>query len=267
LYKITSPANPAIKTLKSLHSKKGRGETGLFLAEGARLVWEASQSGIWPRFLLVSSCATERESLATLVAAALEKGVRCIETTPAILESVSRRENAQSVVAAYPHLPTALHRLQPGANRLWIALDGVRDPGNLGTIWRTADAVGAGGLILIGRTCDPFSVEAVRATMGSLFAVALARAEFGELDAWRKAGGLRLVGASLKGGPIAEEPAGATLILMGNEQSGLASDIERACDDLVRLPMSGRADSLNLAAASAVMLYDVWRRQGYEGAR
>jgi TrmH family RNA methyltransferase len=150
-----------------------------------------------------------------------------------------------------------------------VALEGIRDPGNLGTILRTADSVGAGGVVLLGESCDPFSVEAVRASMGSIFAVKLARASFEELTQFAKARGASIIGASLKGTAFdTDRPSPARVVLlMGNEQSGLPPEMEAACDLLVKLPMRGRADSLNLAVATAVMLYDLWRRRGYDGAR
>lgn len=269
LHKITSASNPLVKTLKSLHSRKGRQESGLFLAEGARLAAEGAELGIWPEFMVIAAAALERPQTRDLVTRAAQAGVKCVETSPALLEQISKRDNPQTLIAAYRPFPRPLSALNPGAARLFVALEGIRDPGNLGTIWRTADAVGAGGVILIGQTCDPFSVEAVRATMGSLFAVPVVRTDFAAFDAWRRAGGLDLVGTSLKARarPDPDAPSRGTVVLMGNEQSGLPPDMEAACDALVKLPMRGRADSLNLAAATAVMLYDVWRRQGYEGAR
>ena len=131
------------------------------------------------------------------------------------------------------------------------------------------DSVGAGGVILIGQSCDPYSVEAVRASMGSIFAAPIARASFDEVVAFKNARGAALIGASLKGKEMATDlslPARAVL-LMGNEQSGLPPEMEDQCDVLARIPMRGRADSLNLATATAVMLYDLWRRRGYDGAR
>jgi TrmH family RNA methyltransferase len=123
--------------------------------------------------------------------------------------------------------------------------------------------------VLLGESCDPFSVEAVRASMGSIFAVKLARASFDELLAYKKKQGATLVGGSLKGSALDAERSlsGRAIVMMGNEQSGLPADMEAACDLLVKLPMRGRADSLNLAVATAVMLYDLWRRRGYDGAR
>ena len=134
---------------------------------------------------------------------------------------------------------------------------------------RTADSTGAGGVVLLGESCDPFSVEAVRASMGSIFAVKLARASFEELLRYKDKRGAQMIGASPKGASLDStlpSPSRA-IVLMGNEQSGLPPQMEAACDLLVRLPMRGRADSLNLAVATAVMLYDLWRRRGYDGAR
>ena len=263
--KITSAANSQIKTLKSLHTKKGRAETGLFLAEGARLAREAAELGVWPQLLAFSAAALERAPVRDLIAAAEARGVRCIETSEAVLSSVSKRDNPQTVIGAYPQQLAALESL-PGA--LVIALEGVRDPGNLGTILRTADAIGADGVVLVGQSCDPFAVEAVRASMGSIFAVRLARTSFATLLDFARARGASLIGASLKGGSLgADQPAPARLVLlMGNEQSGLPAEMEAACDQLVRIPMRGRADSLNLAIATAVLAYDLWRRRGYDHA-
>ncbi len=265
--RITSAGNPAIKTLKSLQSKKGRAETGLFLAEGARLAAEAAELGHWPEILAFSESALERPAVRRLIGDALGRGVRCIETTQALLAQITKRDNAQTVVGAWRSRFCDLDALGPGSAGLIVALEGVRDPGNLGTIVRTADAAGAGGVVLVGQPCDPFSVEAVRATMGSIFAIPIVRADFAALDAWRRARGLALIGASLNGAALPEGQPGPAVALMGNEQSGLPQEMEAACDHLVRLPMAGRADSLNLASATAILVYDLWRRRSYAGAR
>jgi TrmH family RNA methyltransferase len=267
--KITSPSNPLVKSLKSLHAKKARAESGLFLAEGARLAAEAADLGIWPEIMAISSAAWKRSPVERLIAQAEAAGVRVLETSETVLEQISKRDNPQTVIGAYRHLDRPLSTLELGRLPLVVALEGVRDPGNLGTIVRTADAVGADAVILLDQTCDPFSVEAVRATMGSIFAIPLARASFTDFDAWRRGSGLTMVGASLNGAAmLAPEVARAPLaVLMGNEQSGLNGAMEAACDFLVRLPMRGRADSLNLAIATGVLLYDAWRARDFAGAR
>jgi TrmH family RNA methyltransferase len=265
-HKITSAANPLIKTLKSLHAKKGRSETGLFLAEGARAAREAADLGVWPDTMVFAESALERGPVRGLIGDAERAGVRLIETNEAILAQIAKRDNPQTVIGAYKQRLWPIDTLEGDTI---VALEGIRDPGNLGTILRTADSVGAGGVVLVGESCDPFSVEAVRASMGSIFAMPIARASFEEIIAFKQKRGASLIGASLKGAPLAAEaPAPArAVLLMGNEQSGLPEDMEARCDVLARIPMRGRADSLNLATATAVMLYDLWRRQGYDGAR
>jgi TrmH family RNA methyltransferase len=263
--RITSAANPLVKTLKGLHAKKGRAEAGLFLAEGARIAAEAAEAGLWPEIAAVSEAALTRAPVRALTEDAEARGARVILVGEALLAKIAKRDNPQTMIGAYRHNARALETLD---GDLFIALEGVRDPGNLGTILRTADCAGASGVILVDQTCDPFSVEAVRASMGSIFSMPFARASFDAFDAWRCGRGLHLIGASLNGawGDNDFDAARPHVLLMGNEQSGLPEAIEARCDALVRIPMRGKADSLNLAAATAVLVYDVWRRRGYDGA-
>ena len=135
----------------------------------------------------------------------------------------------------------------------------LRDPGNLGTMLRTGDAVGAGGLILIDDCADPFSVEAVRASMGAVFTQAIAQARWDEFLPWLRSGPGQLVAASLRDAvPYRGAPyAAPCFIMVGNESRGLPEDYETACDLRVTMPMNGRADSLNAAVAAAVLAYEV----------
>ena len=255
---ITSLNNDTVKAVRALHMKKAREESGRFLAEGLKIVIEALDQGFAPKVLMHSREADhpllERASRETLAA-----GGEVIEVTREILEKISRRDNAQTVVAVFDQVFTALGRIDPKAASCFVALEQVRDPGNLGTIVRTADGAGCGGVILIGDTVDPFSVEAVRATMGSIFAVPLARAARDEFLAWRKAWPGSVVGTLLTAtAGYRDAPYRApTLILMGPEQAGLSPDLAAACDVNVKIPMRGRADSLNLAVATGIMIYAV----------
>jgi TrmH family RNA methyltransferase len=266
--RITSPANPTIKMLKSLHLKKARAETGLFLGEGLRLATEAAALGIWPEWLAVSSASLERGAALALAKSADARGVKVVETSEAILAAIAKRDNPQTVIGAWRQTLSPLSALSPHAQSLIIALDSVRDPGNLGTILRTADTIGADAVVLTGGPCDPFSVEAVRASMGSLFAVKLVRCSIDDLVRWKQAHGLMMVGAHLHGSVRHDDfPVDrGIIVLMGTEQSGLPDATAALCDVRVRIPMRGRADSLNLAIATAVLSYDVWRRRGYAGA-
>ena len=178
-----------------------------------------------------------------------------------MLAKISRRDNPQTVLGVFEQKLTPAAAIRPKAGDVWVALEAVRDPGNLGTIIRTADAVGAAGVILVGDTVDPFSVEAVRATMGSIFAVPLARltkADFAALAAsWRGS----VVGTHLSGKTDYRQADYQTpvLLVMGGEQAGLTQDVAALCNTLVKIPMAGKADSLNLAVATAVMLFEIRR--------
>ena len=145
------------------------------------------------------------------------------------------------------------------ADGLWVALEGVRDPGNLGTIIRTADAVGAGGVILIGNCVDAYARETVRATMGSIFNVPLARMTLEECLPWVARWAGDIVGTQLAATEDfrARGYRAPTLLLMGSEGPGLSSELSAVCTRLVKIPMAGQLDSLNLAVATGLMLYEI----------
>lgn len=266
---ISSTANDTVKLLKSLDRKKARVESGLFLAEGARLVEEALNNGWIPVFAFAGQNALERPQTSDLLARMKKAGARVLTASEKVLATVSRKDNPQTVIAAFKQRMTELSDFPSDGMKRWIALYEVRDPGNLGTVVRTADAAGCDGVILVGQTCDPFSVEAVRATMGSLFAMPIAAASFEDFDTWRKQVGARMVAASMRGKHAHDKAdyGQKSVVLMGNEQSGLPVEIENQCDELVLIPMMGKADSLNMASAASVMIYEVWRGRSFAGAR
>jgi len=254
---ISSLTNPTVKAARALHLRKERDESGLFLAEGLKIVAEAHAVGHTPTILMYGPDAREHPLLQRIVRACLAADGDVIEVDRSILEKVSRRDNPQTVVGVFRQAFTPLPALVPGAARCWVALQAVRDPGNLGTVVRTADAAGCGGVILVGECCDPYSVEAVRATMGSIFAVPLFKATVAEFLAWRQGWPGSVVGAllSAKVDHLSADYRRPTLILMGNEQAGLPPELADACDVNVKIPMRGRADSLNLAVATGIMIY------------
>lgn len=264
---LTSPSNPLIKSLKSLERKKERAETGLFLAEGARIVGEGLARGWQAETVVIAADMADRPHIAALARDAAKTGARVVLAPERLMSKITQKDNAQSVVAAFRQrrlAPEDLPAPKPGAP-LYVALYEVRDPGNLGTILRTADCAGASGVILIGTCCDPYSFEAVRASMGSLFDMPFALASFAAFDTWRRKQGLALTAASINGTMRHDAApfAAPSVILMGNEQAGLPPDVEAACDHLSLIPMRGGADSLNLAQATAIMIYEAWRQRGY----
>lgn len=262
---ITSAGNPLIKTLRALDRKKTRAETGLFLAEGARLIEQALNQNWQVETLVVSTSGFERDYVNALVQRATRQGARVVHVPDRLAGSIARKDNPQAVIAAIKQRELALETLDPAHPGLWIGLHQVRDPGNLGTILRTADCAGVAGVILLDQCCDPYSTESVRASMGSLFDVRLARADFEVFNTWRKGAGLNLVAASMNGSGDHTDVdfKSPSAILMGNEQAGLPPEIETQCDTLCRIPMRGGADSLNLAQATAIMLYEGWRQRGF----
>ncbi|HXQ09513.1 MAG TPA: RNA methyltransferase [Caulobacteraceae bacterium] len=254
---VTSLNNPTVKAVRALHMRKARQASGQFLAEGLKLIVEAVELGRMPTTLLHAAEASGLPSFRRVSHATTRAGGEVVEVSHAILEKVSRRENPQAVVAVFSQAPAALTDLDPAAAPAWVALEGVRDPGNLGAIVRTVDAAGAGGVILIGETCDPYSVEAVRATMGSIFAVPIYRASAAAFIDWRRTWPGSVVGTLLTAEVDyrAAPYAAPCLLLMGPEQAGLSTALTALCDVVVKIPMRGRADSLNLAVATGVMLY------------
>ena len=257
-------SNTTVKRLRSLRDKKARREEGLFFAEGLRIIAEARDSGRLPEIIAFAAVGAEHPLAAEIIAATEAAGGEAIETTPEILSKMSGKDNPQMLVAAYRQPATALAGIDRAAAPLWIVAQALRDPGNLGTILRTGDAAGAGGLILVDDCVDPFSVEAVRASMGALFTQAIATARWDEFLAWLRAEPGQLVGTSLKTTTdyLEAEYVQPCFLLIGNEQQGLPADYEAACDLLVKIPMAGRADSLNAAVAAAVMAFQVkasWR--------
>lgn len=256
---ITSLTNDTVKAVRALHMRKEREASGRFLAEGLKFIGEALDQGRAPRLLLVGDDARPHPLLDRARAETRAAGGEVVVVTRAILEKISRRENPQTVLGVFDQVYTPLSAIQPGSAPGWVALEQVRDPGNLGTIIRTADAAGCGGVILIDDCTDPYSVEAVRATMGSVFAVAIARASAAEFLAWRQGWPGSVIGTRLDATQGYREAAirCPALILMGNEQAGLTDALAAACDVNVKIPMRGRADSLNLAIATGIMVYAV----------
>jgi len=260
---ITAFSNPLVKDVRALREKKGRRAQGMFMAEGLRILTEAREAGRLPAILFYAGA--RHPLLETLVAEVEAAHGQVIETDADILHKLSGKDNPQTVIGVYRAFDTSLARIDRAAAPLWIVAQALRDPGNLGTILRTGDAVGAGGLILVDDCVDPFSVEAVRASMGALFTQRIAAAGWGDFLRWLRSGEGQLIGTSLKATEDYQEPRyeKPSFILLGNEAQGLPEAYEAECDVLVKIPMLGKADSLNAAVATAVMAYEVlnqWRR-------
>lgn len=262
---ITSTQNNLIKQARGLDRKKERNQSGLFRAEGARHVKEGLDLGWKLDALLFSTNVEKRPHVAELIDLAIKNGAKIARVNDKLLETITHRDNAQSVVGLFHQQWSDLEAFDDA--KIIVALERIKDPGNLGTIIRTLDSIGGNSIVLLEECCDPYSVEAIRAAMGSSFCVNIAKARLDDFIAWKQKSGRRLFGTYLKGSNLhtkTEMPPNC-ILLMGNEQSGIDENLANKCDGLIKLPMAGRADSLNLAIATGVCLYEYWRQNDFEG--
>lgn len=257
---ITSLTNDRIKAIRALEMRKVRKETGLFVAEGASLLITARENGFRPQSLVVQAGSVESGVGKGLVTWALQEGAEVLEVSEQVLGKLSAKDNPQTMLGVFrqrfvaPPKPAGVAK-----DATWLALEEVRDPGNLGTIIRTCDAVGVAGVILAGNCCDPYSLEAIRATMGSIFAMPLVKVEREALTALMAQWPGDVVATALDAQEDFRQAAyaGPQIVVMGSEGPGLSAQVAAVATRRVKIPMSGRLDSLNLAIATALTLYQI----------
>jgi TrmH family RNA methyltransferase len=259
---VTSLQNERVKFIRALEMRKARRETGLFVAEGASVLVSARDAGWKPQMLVFlagsASVGIHRELLNWAEGA----GAECLEVSQAVLGKLAAKDNPQTMLGVFEQQwQTAPAPKTVPETAVWLALEGIRDPGNLGTIIRTVEAVGAKGILLVGACCDPYSRESVRATMGSIFNVPLVRMDAEAFGVWANGWPGDVIGTYLSATEDFRSAAyrGPVLLLMGSEGPGLSDQLAEACSRLVKIPMAGRLDSLNLAVATALVLYEVRR--------
>jgi len=264
---ISSLSNARVKTLRGLRERKTREKTGLFLVEGVRGVQDALHLGADVELLLVAPDLLRHPAGPALFAQQQCLGRPYFEVSAEVYDSITRgvslKYGPQGLAAVVRQAWLPLREAVRRRDRCWVALDAVSDPGNLGTILRTCDAVGSAGVILLGPTADPYDPAAVRASMGAIFSRRLVRSTFAELVAAKRHHGFAVVGTS--GGAavdyrgVAYQPP--VVLLMGSEHTGLSPEQQALCDVVVRIPMVGRTDSLNLAVATGIVLYEIFHQQ------
>lgn len=261
---IASRHNPAVRQVRALTHKRARDQTGLFLVEGIRLVAQALAVGAPVQELIIAPELLTSEFARELVVRSQATGIPCLDVSPDAFMSLSVREHAQGLAAVVRQRWSSLAEILPAQDARWVALWEPQDPGNLGTILRTSDAVGAAGVILLGASTDPHDPTAVRASMGAIFSQRLVRATFAEFMRWASERGCAVVGAAGVGAIDyrAYRYAAPFALLMGSEQHGLTSEQQAACTAVVRIPMVGESDSLNLAVATSVILYEAFHQLG-----
>ncbi len=239
---ISSTQNPTIKLIRSLSDKKGRRDAGLFVAEGLQMLERAEALGWEPNYLISTKPMH------------MFDGIKPFIVTEKLMAELSAQNNPHDVLAAFSQ------RWQPHPSKEgnWLALEEIRDPGNLGTIMRTADAAAAAGIILVGDCCDPYAGECVRASTGSIFAMPIARmpqASFVDfLSGWPGDSVATRMDAAQDFRRSYKAPV---LMVLGSEARGLSDSVSKACKQKVKIPMKPGVESLNVATAAALMLYQV----------
>ena len=256
---ITSHANEQVRRLRRLQERKERAASGLFYLEGLRIVGEAIETGAAVEELVTAPDLLRSEYGQKLVTAHRAAGGQVLEVSAEVFERLASKDGPQGIAAVVRQRWERLEDVALKPGRPWVALDSVADPGNLGTILRTNDGAGGEGVILLDQSTDPYDPGAVRASMGAVFAQKLVRASFAEFAAWKRERGAWLVGTS---GAAAQDFHAARypeslVALMGSERQGLGPEALALCDLVVSIPMLGKSDSLNLAAATAVILYEL----------
>jgi TrmH family RNA methyltransferase len=257
---ITSRSNPKLKEVRALKQRKTRAETGLFVVEGIRHVAEAVEAGAPVEYIVACPELLTSPFGRDLLQQQRAHGRAVHTTTPQVFATLSERENPTGLLAVVRQQRRALDDLTP-ANLEWaVAVVAPQDPGNIGTIVRTIDAVGAGALLLLDSGVDPYHPSAVRASLGSLFWVPFAQAGFAAFARWAAEHGYHVYGSSAHGTAnlhTITHYARPAVLLLGSEREGLTAEQLALCEHVIRLPMHGRATSLNLAVAAGVLLYDM----------
>ena len=258
---ITSTSNPLVKRARKLRSRKGREEAGAMLIEGIQPVWQSLDHDAEVTDLLVAPELLTSDAARDLVA---RQGVRVAvhELAANVFEALTDRDHPSGLAAIARIRPRSLDHMQVERGSLFVALEEVGNPGNLGAIARTADAVGARGLVCIGAATDPWSPQAIKASMGTLFALDVCRASgTDELFEWTDEHGVRVLTTSARAETDYREADYTTplVLLLGSEARGLSEETLGRGDQSVRIPMQGSASSLNLAVAAGLLLYEARR--------
>ena len=259
-YEISSLTNNKVKLINSLYYRKYRRDLNLFVAEGVRICKEALQNNWEIKYLLFNKENKDNLAIHDLVNETTSLGADAIAVSSQILSKLSHKDNPQNVLGVFIQ---KWHRLPNSVdNKRIVALENVRDPGNLGTILRTMDGMGASECILVNECTDPFSYEAVRASMGAIFNINITASNLDEFLKWKSDKNISLIGTSLKKASNYTKANWKKpfVLAMGNEQNGLSDKLINNCDQLIKIPMLGKSDSLNLAVSTGIVLYESIRK-------
>jgi TrmH family RNA methyltransferase len=258
---ITSTSNQHIKDIRHLRDRKYRSECGLFYVEGIRLVTEAVNQKDNLQEIIYSSELSRSQHSEDLIKNAKKEKILIEEVSSEVFHSLSSKDGPQGLAAIVKQSWTILKTDQKLIG-VWTALYEIADPGNLGTILRTSDAVGGKGIILIGDSTDPFDPTSVRASMGAIFTQKIIKTNMDSFVSWKTNSNCQVIGTSDHAKMDYKEfdYSSNTILLMGSERQGIPSELEEICTEVVSIPMKGKCDSLNLAVATSIMLYEIFEQ-------
>jgi RNA methyltransferase, TrmH family len=255
---ISSSSNTQVKRIRSLLRRKERDKSGLYLAQGTHLVIEALRTDVEIETIVFCSPLLGTNTR-YVIGRAQKRNITCIEVTEEVLESISKDHTYQGIAAVVRQRWASLDSLKQSDNLCWTAINSIQCPSNLGTILRASDAVGGMGAVLIGNSTDPYYPSAVQSSLGAIFTQSIVRTTLPEFAIAARQNNYTIVGTSPYGAVDYREVAyGPGLILfMGNERIGLTEEQKSICDVLVRIPMSGRVESHNVAVATSIIMYEI----------
>lgn len=261
---ITSFTNPTVKRIRSLADRKHRRREGAFVVEGLQPVWRAVTSDWDIDMLVVAPELLTNDAARAMVVEQGALGIRVVEVGRDVFGRLSGRDGPAGLLAVVRGTIAGLDRFTPGGSGPILALEEAGNPGNIGTLVRSADASGAAGMVVVGHAADPLAPAAVKASMGSIFAVPMARCPaVDDLLAWAADAGRPVVAVTghTDVGVWTAPLDPRSVLLLGSEGDGLDDDVAARCDAVVAIPMEGTAESLNLATAGSLVLYELKRRR------
>ena len=257
---ITSRSNNKVKAARALRNAKVRRESGRFIVEGIRHIGEALESGANIISIFYSAELIKSDFAYSLIDTAKTRIIPCFHTNADVFLSLAEKENPQGIIAIVQQELYLLPEYN-SSNFPWgVAIVNPQDPGNIGTILRTIDAVGASGLILLDESVNPYNPSSVRASMGTIFWYPIIKTNYINFSQWIGENNYHVFGTSTHGDILFNQvhnfdpPA---ILLLGSEREGLSQAYKELCSHLIKLPMHGRASSLNLSVACGILLYDM----------
>lgn len=261
---ITSSSNNRLKEIRKLRDRKNRAQSSLAWVEGLRACGEAFTRPEIVQQMVYSPENLHSSYAESLLDKAARSGIEVMEVSKEAFSSLSGKENPQGIGVIIRQQFLSLNSVKPKVGDLWVVLDRIADPGNLGTIMRTLDAVGGKGVILVDQCTDPYDPTSIRASTGAIFHLNLVRASVMELLEWKQSAVIDMVATVAVAGARdyhSVEYGDPLMVVMGSEREGLQPEISKICDLSVTIPMAGHVDSLNLAEATAIMIYEVFNQR------